>query len=70
MVKSSVIVIVIDLTHRLVNEVNHPLIFKQVAHTAFKLAAFYIGRKLLQIDQGIRQIVAVVIDFLIYAVTV
>ena len=51
-------------------KVDHPLILKQVAHTAFKLAALYIGCKLLQINQRIRQIIAVVIDFLIYAVAV
>ena len=32
-------------------KVDHPLILKQVAHAAFKLAALYIGCKLLQINQ-------------------
>ena len=70
MIKSPVIVIVIDLTHCLINEVDHPLVFKQVAYTALELAALNIGSEFLQINQCIVQIITIVIDFFIDALAV
>ena len=47
MVKPPVIVVVIDLAHSLVDEIDHPLVFKQIAHTVFELAAPNIRGKFL-----------------------